>query len=612
MKVGARGAAAAAIVLLLALGGALRLVSWREAPPGPWIDEALALRAARVASLESVPLVGTSPLQPPDAGFVNFWVTNPVLAAISALDRLAGGGIASVRAISLVPALALLLAAAGLAARAAAGRLLPCLAACALLSTSSWLLSTGRWGWIAVGTSALVVLAAWAALRAADLSSRAWGAVAGALLGLAAWGYVAAWALVPLPFLLLLDAWRRRRAGEGGRQAVSVAVAGLAAFLVAVAPLAFHYAAHPERALARTRELSAGRAGAAGALAVFGRNAVAYAKLFTVGGDPNERHGDPARPVLPVAVTGLALVAVADGIRRAGAARLLAAVAGLFLLASLLAAEESANAFRTSLAAPPLIVLAALGAERLVAAVGAPRRRLATGTVAVVVAVAALSDASGFLRWLSSPRLYGAFGGPERDLADAVAAEIAAGGPADVVVAPGAARNAFVVDALLAQPRSAGPAIRQVAGPGAFRYVPSRDVLFADAATGTSAGAARDLGMSAVASGGLLPGQPGWTLWRMPVARAAERAREHLGTFPLIPARGTGRLAVPKEGLYTFSSRGGVDVVLDGSVVFDRARPAGALTARLAAGRHEVEVRPLAPGAVLRVTGPDGFVLPPP
>ena len=607
-----RAVTVAILLACLGAGVVLRLHRWREAPPGPWIDETLALRAARVATHEAAPLLGTSPLQPPDAGFVNFWVTNPVLAAISALDRLAGGGIASVRAMSLAPSLVLLFAAAGLAARAAAGRLLPCLAACALLSTSSWLLSTGRWGWIAVGTSALVVLAAWAALRAAALSSRGWGAVAGALLGSSVWGYVAAWALVPLPFLLLLDAWRRRRARESGRQDISVAAAGLAAFLAVVAPLAFHYAAHPDRALARTRELSATRTGANGALAALGRNVVGYAKLFTVGGDPNERHGDPARPVLPVAVSGLALVAVAEGIRRSGAARLLAAVAGLFLLAGLLAAEESANAFRTSLAAPPLIVLAALGAERLVAAVGAPRRRLATGIVAVVVAVAALSDASGFLRWLSSPRLYGAFGGPERDLADAVAAQISAGGPADVVLAPGAARNAFVVDALLAGPRSVGPAIRQAAGPGAFRYVPSRDVLFADAATGVAPGVARSLGASEIASGGRLPGLSGWTLWRMPASRAAHGAREHLARFPLIPARGTGRLAVPEEGLYTFSSRGGVDVALDGRVVFDRTRPAGALTARLGAGRHELEVRPLAPGAVLRVVGPDGFVLPSP
>ena len=76
---------AAALLALLALGCALRLYRWREAPPGPWIDEALALRAARAAA--DSPLVGSTPLQPPDAGFVNFWVTNPALRVLSAVDR---------------------------------------------------------------------------------------------------------------------------------------------------------------------------------------------------------------------------------------------------------------------------------------------------------------------------------------------------------------------------------------------------------------------------------------------------------------------------------------------------------------------------------------------
>ena len=67
-----------------------------------------------------------------------------------------------------------------------------------------------------------------------------------------------------------------------------------------------------------------------------------------------------------------------------------------------------------------------------------------------------------------------------------------------------------------------------------------------------------------------------------------------------------------RDSLYTFSSRGGVDVQLDGGVVFGASRPAGALTARLEAGRHALAVRVRAPGAVLRVTGPDGFVLPSP
>jgi hypothetical protein len=605
-----RALLAEALLGLLALGSALRLYRWREAPPGPWIDEALALRAARAVA--GAPLAGTTPLQPPDAGFVNSWLTNPSLLGLSAIDRLAGGGIASVRAMSILPSLVLLFAIVALASDASGRRPFPVLVAGLLGATSSWLLVTGRWGWNAVATSALVTVAAWCALRAARTLSFRAGALAGGLLGLSLWGYVAAWALLPLPPILLAVALHRRNRPPDGRRRMLLAVSGLGACLLVVAPLALHYAAHPERALARTRELSAARAGADRFLPALSKNVVAYVKLFTVGGDPNERHGDPARPVLPPAVTGLALLAAAASLRRPGPARMLATVAALFLLASLFAVEESANAYRTVHAAPFLVVLAALGADRLADLLGPARRRLATAALALVVTAASVADTAGFLRWLASPRLYGAFGGPERDLADAVAADIAARGPADVLLGPGAARNAFVVDALLQDPRSAAPAIRQGAGLTAFRYVPARDVLYADAATATSVDDARALGAFPTASGGVLPGFGGWTLWRLTAARAAGAARAVLERFPLIPSRGTGSLLVAEEGLYTFASRGGLDAILDGGVVFAASRPAGAFTARLAAGRHDLAVRARAPGAVLRVTGPDGFVLPSP
>ena len=103
-----RLATGAALLALLLAGAALRLHRVREAPPGPWIDEALALRAARVASATGAPLLGTSPLQPPDAGFVNSWLTNLSLRGLSLVDRAAGGGISSVRAMSVLPALVLL------------------------------------------------------------------------------------------------------------------------------------------------------------------------------------------------------------------------------------------------------------------------------------------------------------------------------------------------------------------------------------------------------------------------------------------------------------------------------------------------------------------------
>jgi hypothetical protein len=609
-----RLATGAALLALLLGGAALRLHRVREAPPGPWIDEALALRAARVASATDAPLFGTSPLQPPDAGFVNSWLTNLSLHGLSAIDRAAGGGIASVRAMSILPALVLLAGIAALAGVAAGGRSLPFLLAAFLGATSSWLLVSGRWGWNAVATSAVVVLAAVLALRAASRRSVPLGAAAGALAGLAGWGYVAAWAILPLPpALWLLGRLRERRAAAGDTADAAafrrVATAGLVACGLVLAPLAAHYAAHPERALARTRELSAARDGTGSVLPGLARNAAAYARLFVLGGDPNERHGDPGRPVLPLAVTGLALVGAAAGLRRGGPERFLASAAALFLLASLLAVEEAANAYRAVHAAPFLLVLAALGAERLVELAGPARRRIATAAVVCVVGAAGLTDAHAFLRWLGSPRLEGAFGGPERALADAIRKDLDTRGPADVLLAPGAARNAFVVDTLLARPGSGRPAIRLADGLDALRYRPSRDVLLAESAA-TAPPAAP--GTLPVATGGALPGFPGWRLVRVPADAVAASAAASLGLLPLLPAPGQGGLLVAEEGLFTLSSRGGLEARLDGSVLFDETRPAGRLTVRLSPGRHALVVRALRPGAELRVVGPDGFVLPAP
>lgn len=599
-----RAALAAALLALLALGAALRLHRWREAPPGPWIDEALALRAARVAEATGAPLFGTSPLQPPDAGFVNSWLSNLSLRGLSLLDRAAGGGIASVRAMSILPALVLLLALVALAHESAPRAPLVVPLVALLAATSSWLLVSGRWGWNAVATSALVTLAAAVALRAARTGSAAIGAAAGGLLGLACYGYVAAWAFAPLPGLLLLDALVRREAPEGRRRA-GVALAGAAAALAVAAPLLAHLAAHPERAFARARELSPARSAEPGRALV--RNAAAYAGLFLTGGDPNERHGDPDRPVLPWAVSALALVGAAEGIRRPGAARLLASGAGLAMLSSLLAVERTANAYRAVHAAPFLLVLAGLGAARLADLASPARRALVTAALAVALAVSSALDAAAFLRWLSSPRLEGAFGGPERRLADAIAAELS-GSPADVVLAPGAARNAFVVDALLQGPRAAEPAIRQARDLRSLRYVPARGLLFADAAAPERAVPPAALGAARVAAGGAIEGFPGWVLWRLPREAAAAAARASLDAFPRIPSPGRGELVVGVEGLYTFSTRGGVDASLDGGLLFGPARPAGALTARLAPGPHDLRVVRRDEGAALRVTGPDGFV----
>ncbi len=444
-----RGARAAAAVLALAavLGAGLRLARLEAWPPGPWIDEAYGLRAARLLPA-GAPLFGTTALTPASEGFVNAWIPNLYLVFARAVDVAAGGGLASFRALSALPALALLAALLLLAAEAGRGVPLAAGASAVLGATSMWLLTTGRWGWVAVATSALATLAAWAALRAARTGSVPLAAVAGARLGLGAYGYASGALLLAAPALVL--AWALA-GGAPRRPLARLAAAALLAEGLVVGPLAAHYARHPDRFLARAREVSLARPEAGGVAAAAARNVAGYAALFVLRGDVNERHGDPGRPVLPAAVSGLALVGAAAGVVRGGPARLLSLGAALVLLGGLLAWEAGGpNAYRVSAAAPFLVVLAGLGAAALAAALPERLRTAGALALAAVVLSAAATDVAGFVRWGSSARTWGAFGGPERELADAIRSARTKGDARVVLDLGTASRNGYVVEELLA------------------------------------------------------------------------------------------------------------------------------------------------------------------
>lgn len=456
-----RAAIGAAALLVLLAGAALRLSGWLDAPPGPWVDEAYALRAARTIHADGgAPLFGTTPLEPPEAGFVNSWLSNPYLAVASAVDRAAGGGMRSIRLQSVAPALLLLLASALLAAELLGDRPGALLACLALLSSSSWLLSTGRWGWNAVSTAVLLVLSAASAARARRLGSGRWSAAGGALLGAAQYGYVAAWLALPVPALLLAGSLLRRARGRAARGEVSrdLLLAGAAA-LVAL-PLGVHFAAHPERAGARAAEVGFWRSGAAGAsrlgaLSTLGAGVARNARLFVSGGDPNLRHGSPDRPVLPPLAVALALVggvAALSGARGRGPSVALL-FSALLLAGGPLAFEPGgANSYRISPAAPFLLVLAGVGCARLLEGVPEGGRRAAGLVLAIGVLLTAAAETRAFGRWISDPALFGWFGGPERELADAIRRERETGGPAETILDPGACRNPVVVEVLAAPP----------------------------------------------------------------------------------------------------------------------------------------------------------------
>ena len=160
-------------------------------------------------------------------------------------------------------------------------------------------------------------------------------------------------------------------------------------------------------------------------------------------------------------MSGLALVGTAFGLRRPCVERAVALPAALALLGGLLASEPTgANAYRISPSAPFLIVLAGLGADRLLAGLPVVFRRVGAIVLTALVAVSAALDAAAFARWAESPRTWGAFGGPERELADSLSAA-QAGGPRRIVLNfRTASRNAYVVEELLAPPgRRSSPVV---------------------------------------------------------------------------------------------------------------------------------------------------------
>lgn len=522
------GVAAAAILLS---GVALRVSGWLDAPPGPWVDEAYAVRASRaVRALESAPFFGTTPLEPPEAGFVNSWLTNPYLLATSVLDRAAGGGMKSIRLLSVAPAILLLLAAALLAAELLKERAGPFLVSLAFLASSSWLLTTGRWGWNAVSTSLLLVLSATSVVRAGRLRSARWSVAGGVFLGLAQYGYLAAWLAAPVPVFLLAGALARRarcreKDGEVRRGFVLLAATALVAL-----PLATHMARHPERAGARAAEIGVWRSPPGTRATTFATGLARNARLFVSGGDPNLRHGSPESPVLPPLAVVLALAGLGAALSRGGESRVAFLFAALLLCGGVLTYEAGGpNSYRISPAAPFLLVLCGVGSAWFLDLLAGNGRRVAAVALSAGIALTAAAEIRFFTGWLATPALFGWFGGPERELADAIDREKARG-PAETVLDPQACRNPVVVEVLVASPDRGSERALVIAprGPDGLpnvaappRSAPS-DLLWAVPDGVSSRAAVALLRGDIRALGTPLPGFGRWILARIP--RAAPRA----------------------------------------------------------------------------------------
>jgi hypothetical protein len=131
------------------------------------------------------------------------------------------------------------------------------------------------------------------------------------------------------------------------------------------------------------------------------------------------------------------------------------------------------------------------------------------------VAVSAATDVAGFARWGASPRTWGAFGGPERELADAYRAASKSGPPARLVLDPRtAARNPYVVEELLAPPGARRGAVLFFADLSREGDALREPVLYADGGALAAASLAGRRG--AVVARGTDPwGRPTFTLYRL-------------------------------------------------------------------------------------------------
>ncbi len=587
-------------------GTVLRVMRWDQWPPGPWADEAYAVRVARLFARDAgASIFSSSPLVPPDAGFVNAWTSHVYLAYVALVDRLAGGGLLSMRVLSIGPAVLLLFASLLLAHAVSRGRSAALAGSTVLLATSFWLLTTGRWGWDAVATTALLVLAAWAGIVARE-KGVGWALLSGVLLGAAQYGYVASRLALAVPAVLLAHAvWRRDRAAL---RRVALLGIGLAAV---TGPLAVHELTHPERALARASEVGILAGGNAGADLL--ANVRDMAEMFLLRGDPNGRHGDPEKPVLPPLVTGLALVGAAAGLRSRDAAAGMSAAsfgaaageltlwAGALLLGGLVARTPGGNAFRISPAAPFLLILAGLGVAAVLALL--PNRAKRGGALLLGGALLAIAvlDVRGFVRWATSPLTFGMFGGPERELADAIRQELLRG-RAEVILHPvAAARNPIVVEMLLSRPGETRPAVRiaDLLGPLPYRFLPDSDVLYAG---GAPPAFAVEVGRAPRREN-----LPEWRLYRIPARAArAEAGRRLEGTW--FPPAATGSFLAEESGLYTFRAPGprpGTTGPL--LLTFDGERRGpfpGGVGLLLEAGRHDIRVEASGP---VHVVLPSGF-----
>lgn len=402
-----RAASLLAIALLVLIGLALRLYRLEELPPRLAADEyTTALDVFAIVHGGGPPLFGLD------------WKPMPALTthASAALLALTGPSIRGLRALSIALSLAAGVLLFVLLRQSCAAAV--AWAAALLLLANPWFLNFSRSNWENAHVGTYWLLFSLCALHALRSARRAvpWALGAGAALALSLYGYFSG-RLVLVAWLLFAPL---ALAIGGARRALLVYAVSLATAAVLFAPQVPVIARdweHFQRRVANVSVLGADPAqhgfapGTSRLGMVLGQLGVT-ARYLTVGAPLGKVHyGPPDRPPYHWLLVPLLLLGIGRGLRRwreGGWFVLLFAVA---LLATQGLSVGAPDLGRLAAAAPLCFWFIGYGAEGLLRALPAGRRRLAhAGVVAAALLLGAV-EWRGFAAWMADPGVANARGG---------------------------------------------------------------------------------------------------------------------------------------------------------------------------------------------------------
>ncbi|HSB64882.1 MAG TPA: hypothetical protein VLJ18_11985 [Thermoanaerobaculia bacterium] len=438
------GLAIAAVLV----GIALRWAFPDQIPPGLFVDPPFEARALLLRP-DGVPWIGGIPLlDDPVSGGSRTLVSYLNLHFYDGLFRIFGRAETGFLAVSAVPG-CLALAGSFWLAREVFG-LPSALLGVSFVSLAAWPLIFSRWSYIASALIALALFSVAAALAALRTRSPGLALLSGACLGLSLHTHASSWGVAAGLGVFSLFALRRRESRP------IVAAAWFAA-LVAFAPFARGYLAHPSSVGGRVFDVPVGSgvrgawgpdvAGAWRVPATLLSNAVQYSGVLLWTSDPNPRNGLPGRAAVTPLLGVAALLGL--GLSAARAARGDGALFAL-LLGSLAAGVFSnpggaPNMIRSCVVVIPALLAAGWLVFRglsLLEAKGLARAPI--GAAGVVAFVLAVESVPFLCRWPDDP-LVVRFFCPTETLSARLVRALAEGEP---ILHPKILPHPFVFDAL--------------------------------------------------------------------------------------------------------------------------------------------------------------------